>query len=299
MPDEAVTLVVGADCPIGRCLVARLMMNGKSVQGTTRRWPATGPSRLFLDLAADVAKWDCPRSVAAAVICAGVTKGDALTRDPEGAARVNLVGIPQLIAKLGLRGAFVVFLSSSAVFDGSRPFVPTDAPLTPLTEYGRHKAIAERQVLEFGDRGAVVRLTKVLEDGFPLFQQWIASLRKGDIIHPFHDHRFAPVPVRFVSAVLERVLELRCSGVVQVSAREEITYAEAARYIAARMGAPQELVRPVSYRKVRPTLVVPKHTTLECERLSGKLGLEPPGVWRSIDEAIGEGSPPSRGMYAA
>jgi dTDP-4-dehydrorhamnose reductase len=299
MSEEAVTLVVGADCPIGRGLMARLIRSAQSVKGTTRRLLTTSLSHLFLDLAADVAGWVCPTPVAAAVICAGVTKADYLTRDPERAARVNLVGIPQLISKLHFQGAFVAFLSSSAVFDGSRPFVPARAPLTPLTEYGRHKAMVERQVWELGGRGAVVRLSKVLEPGFPLFQQWVESLRTGDIIHPFSDLRFAPVPVSFVAAVLERVLADRCSGVVQVSACEEITYAEAAHYIAARIGAPQALVRPVPCRNVQPTLIVPRHTTLDIERLTGELGLEPPDVWQSIEEAIREELPQSQGTHAA
>ena len=299
MSDEAVTLVVGADCPIGRSLVARLVMNAQSVRGTTRRRSGTGPARYFLDLATDVANWNCPTSVNAAVICAGVTKADALARDPEGAARVNLFGIPQLISKLQLQQAYVVFLSSSSVFDGSRPFVHADAPLAPLTKYGQHKAILERQILEFGGGGAVIRLTKVLEPGFPLFQQWIESLRKRDIIHPFEDQRFAPVPVRFVAAVLERVLAGRCSGVVQVSAREEITYAQAARYIAARIGAPQELVQPISYRNVSADLVVPRHTTLDIRRLTGELGLEPPDVWPTIEEAMNQELPRSGGTHAA
>jgi dTDP-4-dehydrorhamnose reductase len=241
---------------------------------------------LFLDLACNVESWECPRPVTAAVLCAAVTKGDDFARDPEGAARVNIVGIPQLISKLQFQGAYVVFLSSSAVFDGSCRFVHADAPLTPLTEYGRHKAVVERQVLEFGGRSAVIRLSKVLEPGFPLFQQWIESLRKGDIIHPFSDHHFAPVPVRFVAAVLERLLESRCSGVLQVSAREEITYAQAAHYIAACLGAPQDLVRPISSRENRPDLVLPGHTTLDIQRLSDELGLEPPDVWSTIEEAI-------------
>jgi hypothetical protein len=172
------------------------------------------------------------------------------------------------------------------VFDGSHRFVHAHAPLTPQTEYGRHKAVVEQQVLEFGGRGAVIRLSKVLEPGFPLFQQWIESLRNGNIIHPFSDHRFAPVPIRFVAAVLERLLESRCSGVLQVSAREEITYAQAAHFIAARIGAPQELVQPISSREIRPDLILPRHTTLDIQRLTDELGLEPPGVWSTIEETI-------------
>jgi dTDP-4-dehydrorhamnose reductase len=296
--EEPKILIVGADSVIGNALADWLGRGGWHVTETTRR-SGMAADRLFLDLACNVESWECPRQIAAAVLCAAVTKGDAFARDPGGAARVNLVGIPQLISKLQFQGACVVFLSSSAVFDGSRRFVRADAPLTPLTEYGRHKAVVERQVLEFGGGGAVVRLSKVLEPGFPLFQQWIESLRMGDCIHPFSDHRFAPVPVRFVAAVLERLLERCCTGVLQVSAREEITYAQAAHYIAARIGAPQELVQPISFREFRPDLVLPKHTTLDIQRLTDELGLEPPGVWQSIDEAMGQELPRSREISAA
>jgi len=267
--------------------MARLEQRGCRAQGTTRRRETAAADRLYLDLASDLEPWVCSALFEAAVVCAGVSKNEAIARDPEEAARVNLRGIPSLIRTLIARRTFVVFLSTNAVFDGSRPHAtPEEAP-APITEYGRHKAIVEQQVLAHGQWGAVVRMTKVLGPGSPFIQEWAELLRKGETIHPFADACMAPTSLSFVVRVLERILEERAPGVSQVSGPTDITFAQAAFYLAHRLGARPALVQPVLGRETRPDLKIPRYTTLETSRLVREFGLVPPTVWSAMDEAIG------------
>jgi dTDP-4-dehydrorhamnose reductase len=161
-------------------------------------------------------------------------------------------------------------------------------PVSPISEYGRQKAEVERQVLGFGEGGAVARFTKVLEPRAPLLQGWLQALRKGEPIHPFADMVMAPVPLGFAVKALHRVIRRRLPGVVQVSADRDVPYAEVASHVARRLGASRELVQPVTAREAGvPVSARPAHTTLDATRLREELGLEPPDVWSTTDATLG------------
>ena len=116
---------------------------------------------LYLNLAEDVSGWPVPDGVRAAVICAGVSSVGACANDPLGTAQVNVDGTVALANRLASEGAFVVFLSTGHVFDGSRPNHLAEDAFSPITEYGRQKAKTEAQLGELGDSVAIVRLSNV------------------------------------------------------------------------------------------------------------------------------------------
>ena len=282
-----VTLIVGSDSLIGGALMAHLQRTGERVVGTTRRREAVDESRLYLDLSKDVEGWQCPWPVAVAVVCAGVTKLDTCRRNPVVTARVNVLGVSALVKNLVARGAFVIYLSSNQVFDGSVPYRPPDHPVSPVTEYGRQKAEAERQISQWGDSVAIVRFTKVLGPTIPLFSEWSEALRKGEIIQPFSDMYMAPVPLSCAVSVLRFVADLRLPGILQVSGNRDVSYAEAAHLGARILGVDTSLVQPVeASQSGRYTGLVPANTTLNIERLKSVLGIEPPDVQLTVEMAF-------------
>lgn len=261
--------------------------SGMRVVGTTRRPGNVSESTLFLDLSDSVEEWSCPWPVTVAVVCASVTKLDECRRDPERSALVNVCNTSVLIRELVAKNAFVVFLSSSNVFDGSVPYRSPDDPLSPITEYGRQKAEVEQQIRSFGDSVSIVRMSKVLGPEFPLFAVWKQALRKGEAIPPFEDMTLAPIPLRCVISVLSLVCDLRLTGVLQVAGSRDVSYAEAALVGAKALGADPGLVQPVkaseSNRFKEPWQ---KHTTLNVDRLRAKLGIEVPDVEWTIETAF-------------
>jgi dTDP-4-dehydrorhamnose reductase len=282
---ERAVLVVGADGRIGRAVMQRLTRAGVFTLGTTRRDTETDPSRLCFDLAEALDGWRCPFPVAAAVIAAGVTGLEGCERDPSGTARVNVAATLALARSLTDSDAFVVFLSSNQVFDGTWPRRAAGDPRSPRTEYGRQKAAVEERLLaESGGSAAVVRLTKVLPAGFPLLRGWADDLKAGNPVRPFCDMVMAPVPIGFVAEGIARVVEARVPGIIQVSGERDVTYAEAAVRLANRLGADQGLVRPQATGDVGlHCAFAPAYTTLDTTRLSDELHLCPPDVWSTID----------------
>lgn len=278
------TLVVGADSLIGSALMPELLAAGWPVIGTTRRAERAG-SMVRLDLKDDVAHWESPAHVDVVIICAGVTALAECADDPEGSGRVNIDGITALAQNFGARGSFVVHLSTNLVFNGDNPLPGVDAAVSPITEYGRQKAEAEKRVLALKNRSAVLRMTKVLGKHNQLLDGWVSSLKNGEPITPFSDINFSPVPLGFVVSVLKRMAKAQQPGVFHISGEKDVSYEYAARMAARVTGADAGLVRPCRSEEAS-TKPHPKHTTLDTAGLVSFFGKAPPPVDWTLNTAF-------------
>ncbi|MFN8535723.1 MAG: sugar nucleotide-binding protein [Dehalococcoidia bacterium] len=195
-------LVIGADGLIGGTLVDHLRERGVDVACTSF---LPHPGCPHLDLAGGLAGWT-PPVVDVAFLCAAVTSLAACAADPAGSAAINVIGTLSAATALLEAGAFVVFLSSNLVLDGSLPLASAQTTRSPKTEYGRQKAAVEAALLgsPSADRVGVMRFTKVLGDRWGLVEGWAADLMAGKPIHPFTGMVVAPVALgRAIDALVE------------------------------------------------------------------------------------------------
>jgi len=280
-------LIVGADGMIGRALADVLTTDGHAVFATTRRPGAAGPRRIPLDLSADPSTAALPESVSVAYLCAAVTSVQQCERDPEGTAKVNVDHTLALARRLTDQGARVVFLSTNIVFDGRQDFAKPEDATAPHSAYGRQKLAVEQGLLRLNRAHSIVRLTKVLGPKPALLLDWVRRLQAGEPIEAFRDKVMSPVPLSFVTEVLRRLGDGTHGGIFQVSGPRDVTYVEIALHLAARVGAPASLVRPVDGRaKLLEASLAPDHTTLDTGRLERDLGMRPPDVWQTIDGSL-------------
>jgi len=288
MKTSGVSLVIGADGLIGRALVEHLEHVGTPVIETTRRKGELSERKLFLDLAEDISDWYPPSQVSTAYLYAAGSSLRRCRAEPAQTARVNVENTVALAKKLVSNGTFVIFPSTNLVFDGTVPYRNADAPLCPITEYGRQKALAERELLALGNLVSVVRMTKVLEQQIPLFKGWMQSFENCQLIHPFSDMVVAPVSLGLAIRVFDGVASARLPGLLQVSGQQDVTYAQIGRHIAKKMGVDCTLVEAKSWRESGLDLeAVPNHTTLDTSRLRAELGIELMDVWTTIDTMLG------------
>ncbi|MGO9109332.1 MAG: sugar nucleotide-binding protein [Thermoguttaceae bacterium] len=278
MNQAETVLVVGADGMIGRTLAERFTVAGRSVVRTTL---LPTPGAVAFDLAREAARWK-PPPASVAYLCAAITSQEQCRTHRAAARAVNVEGTLALAEKLAHQGTHVIFPSTNLVLDGLRPHQPADSPYAPQTEYGRQKAETEQRLRQL-PRTCVVRFTKVLGRATPLLLGWVAALRKGEVIRPFSDMPMAPVPLDFAVEALVAVAAARAEGVVQVSADRDITYAEAARFVADCLTCAPNLVQPVTVAHSGMAITyVPAHTTLDTTRLQREFGLAPPPLWAAI-----------------
>lgn len=276
-------LVTGADGTIGRRLVLALEREGKCVWASTRRQAESGKNRVFIDLAETACEARLPLdTIRSAVLCAAVTSMERCRLEPAATRRINVENTVAVAKRLIDAGIFVVFLSSNTVFDGQTAFPGASDRTNPQTEYGRQKVQAEERLLHLGGEVAVVRFAKVIAPDMPLLSSWARDLIAGKVIYPFSDGVMAPVSTSFVVDLLIRVLAQRLTGIIQASARDDISYETAARYIAAKLAADARLVEPI-FSKQAGVAPGPRHTTLDTSRLA-EVGLEAPPPTHALDQ---------------
>jgi dTDP-4-dehydrorhamnose reductase len=281
-------LIVGAEGWVGRALARRFQDSGARILRTSRRPAAEGPDCTVLDLAGDVRAWRPPGTVDAAVLCAAVSSLKRCKEDPGGSRDINVLKTVRIAETLLAGGARVVFPSSSLVFDGLTPFEGESAPTCPRTEYGRQKVDAERRLLALDPaRVAILRFTKIVGPGLPLFDGWLRSFRSGEVCCPFEDLRLAPVSLSLMAEAVGRVVDGGRAGVFHVSAAQDVSYADAALHLAARLSADGRLVQPVSSISAGADLEhIPRHAALGAKRLSEECGIAPPRATDALDELI-------------
>ena len=160
---------------------------------------------------------------------------------------MNVEGTLALAEKLVRQGTHVVFPSTNLVLDGLRP---TSRPTRPTPRKPSTGGKRPRPNSVCGNCRALAWCgsPRSWDAATPLLLGWIAALRKGEAIRPFSDMPLAPVPLDFAVEALVAVAAARAEGVVQVSAEEDITYAEAARFVADCLMAARAGTRPAGDR---------------------------------------------------
>ncbi|WP_421879243.1 sugar nucleotide-binding protein [Pacificispira sp.] len=280
-----IDLVVGAGGKVGAALAGALRRQGATVVTTGRAGSVAS------DVTFDLDKPDyaiLPENVARAYICAAMPGADACAADPEKAFRVNVTTPVELTRRLAARGAFVVNISSTQIFDGNRPAVSPGTQHSPYSEYGRHKSALEERLRTLpGTPGAIVRISKILSPNDPgILSKWRDELAQGRAVSAFRDRAMSPVSLRQAVDALVAVAYGRWSGVSQVSASDEISYLDAALAVARIARANPELVRSVSADDAVGT-VPPRHAGLDCDATETRLGWRFARSVQVVKEALG------------
>src|SRR5262249_58986360 len=141
------------------------------------------------------------------------------------------------------RGGQSGTLRRKGVSAGNQPFRSAGDPPDAAPACGRSKAAAEQLGRAIDPDAAVLRLTRVFRAGEPLLAGWADRLRAREPVEAFADMVAAPVAVDHAAAALVAIARRRAAGILQLSARREVSYVQIARHIAARAGAPLELVQ--------------------------------------------------------
>jgi dTDP-4-dehydrorhamnose reductase len=267
-------LVIGGDGLIGGALTNALEKRGDIVIATTRR-PLHKGGRLFLDLQNTKAV-PVPR-VDVAIFCAAVTTFDRCRQNKPLARRTNVTGTSELARRLVDTGAHVLLLSTTAVFGFHKPLVPADAVVNPSSAIGEFKAEAEAAFREFGALASILRLTKVLTAETALFANWMTTLTQHQHIVAFTDHHIAPLTLDRVTNDIIAICEDCSGGIYQLSGAHDISYFDAARFLARRMKVHETYVHGArAIDSDIPPGEVCRFTSLDGSRLAKLTGMKMP-----------------------
>jgi dTDP-4-dehydrorhamnose reductase len=284
-------LLIGGDSEIGAATARTMAERNIAGVATTRRRELTGTGRPFLDLKAPLDDWRPPEGTQSACVCAAVARLAGCAADPINSAHINVTQTLTLVDRLLAQNIHVLFLSTNQVFDGSRANVPADAPHSPVSEYGRQKALSEGALIGHMARGApvaILRLAKVMSPRMVLIRDWIDALKQGKPIRAFRDMAMAPVPATLASDVILALMQKRAEGIFQLTGPRDVSYADTARHLAARFGADPRLVEETSaLDNGQPVGAIPRNTTLDSSAIRERFALQCPDAWPVIDTVLG------------
>ena len=226
-------LIVGGNSTIGSELYKVLSSQGFIVDVTTRKESNISSNYYFLDLT-DKKSFNSISNhyYNTAIICSAITSIAECDKDPSFSYIVNVDAIIDIIDRLSDLGTHVIFISTSLVFDGSIAFPGPLNRKNPLCHYAEQKSIVEDYLLANYLSATIIRFSKVIPPKYPLFADWISSLTLGKPIYPFKDKNLSPVTLSYTVLILAWLVKHRQSGLYQVSSKSEITYLDAALYLA-------------------------------------------------------------------
>jgi dTDP-4-dehydrorhamnose reductase len=220
-------LIVGIDSMIAQNLIRNPILNNFDIYGTTRRvWNYKNNKNLhYLDLTSD--KINFPQgSFDFAVICAGETNIKNCQDFYDDAKKINVDNTIHLISNLISNGTFILFISSNAVFDGSKPFCnPTDLT-NPINNYGKFKLEVENYLANQKAPSSILRLTKVVAPNFGILAEWRESLANNIAINAYTDLLISPIELSETSEAIISIINFKSTGVFHLGGKIEISYYE-------------------------------------------------------------------------
>jgi dTDP-4-dehydrorhamnose reductase len=234
-------LVTGGSGYLGRVVAARAGAAGWRVTaaGHTRG----GPTRM------DVRDADQVRAVVRAVRPDAVVHTAYVQRGPE-AWDVIVGGSASVAAASAAAGARLVHLSTDVVFagDAGRPYRESDAP-SPVSDYGRAKAEAERRVAAADPGAAIVRTSLIYGGpGRAPGPHERAATEPGAVFYV--DELRCPVQVDDLAAALVELCRREAAGPLHLVGPDAVSRWEFAGLVAGRpvAGARAPAGRPLDCR---------------------------------------------------
>ncbi|XP_056431059.1 methionine adenosyltransferase 2 subunit beta isoform X1 [Hyla sarda] len=210
------------------------------------------------------------------VHCAAERRPDIVENQPDSAVTLNVDASENLAKVAAAAGAFLIYISSDYIFDGTNPPYREDSVPNPLNLYGKTKLEGERVVLQNNDGAAVLRVPvlygdveKIEESAVTImFDKVQYSNKSANMDH--WQQRF-PTYVKDVASVCLQMSEKKIQdpslkGIFHWSGNEQMTKYEIACAMADAFNLPSSHLRPITDEPVGAT-PRPWNPQLDCSRL--------------------------------
>jgi len=262
-------LVTGSGGMLGLDLQVVLALSGVPEEDVT------GLTRADLDVTDAQAVRDAVRGHDVVVNCAAYTKVDEAEADEATAFAVNAVGAAHVADACRATGARLVHVSTDYVFSGdaTEPYAE-DAPLSPLSAYGRTKAAGEWAVQARCPEAWLVRTAWLYGAGGPNFVRTMARLAdRHETISVVDDQRGQPTWTMDVARAIVRLVEGQAPyGVWHATSQGEATKYDLTRELFRLLGLDPGRVRPTTSDQFplpapRPAYSVLGHDAWRMSRL--------------------------------
>lgn len=227
----------------------------------------------------------------ALVNCAAISSPDTVNLDPQRASLINVESAKRLAEVSAHLGARHIHISTDMVFDGtSSPYRSTDQT-NPLSEYGRQKLEAEKQVLRITDENLVVLRITLLNGNSPRgdrspHEKILRTLASGKPPTLFTDeYRQTSSAENVAQLIVELIERPTLNGIFHWAGSEVVTRFELGRKILQRFGFSEERMVPSSMSEsVERVGARPGRLTFELAPLVSKVKTQPSTLDQQLEE---------------
>ena len=289
-------IVTGASGLLGAKVAALARDQGHRVTGLYHRNPpnVSGIRAIGLDLTDERQLGGVFHECGAKTVihCAAATDVDWCEEHANLAHEIN-VRVSAALARLTAQsGARMVYVSTDAVFDGTRSNYAESDRTGPLNVYARTKLDGESGVLRNNRDAVVVRVNLYgrSQRQKPSLAEWImARLASGDVVPAFTDVIFCPIYAADLAQLLLEIVDRELVGLYHAAGSEAVSKFEFARRMAVAFGFDPKLIVPSCLADAKLNTLRPRNTSLNTEKLSTVLGRPMPGVDLGLRKFAGLG----------
>ncbi len=241
-------LIIGKESKIGSSLISGIDSTLYSISYTTRRRQDICDNTYFLNLESIDEFLKLNLSFEIVIICSAISNNKVCNQNPVLAYDVNYANTIRLVKYFSKKQSYIIIFSTSQVienFKDGREFYMQEQP---STIYGKTKYLLEQHLNLLNEKVCIIRSTKIIDSKNELFQKWILDLKNKNEISPLKDIYFAPISISFMIDLIIKCLLHEYVGLIEISAKSEITYSYAAFYIAKKLDFDQKLINPIFHR---------------------------------------------------
>lgn len=268
-------LVVGSKGMLGQDLMTALESQARAGDS------ATGVDRDEVDITTPASIAGFAAGYDVVVNCAAYTAVDRAEEEEAVAFAVNAVGAANVAREARAVGARMIHISTDYVFagDGSTPY-PEDAPIAPLSAYGRTKAAGEWAVRAECPDSLVVRTAWLYGAHGACFPKTIVrAARERGALQVIDDQVGPPTWTVDLTDLILRLVDAKApAGTYHGTSSGQASWHGFAQAAVAAAGMdPQIVARTTSAEYVRPA-PRPAYSVLGHDALR-EIGVEPIGDW--------------------
>ena len=191
----------------------------------------------------------------AVIYCSGIVNIEECENNPTKAFWVNSE-LPSLIArKLERTKTKFIYISTDAVFDGTRKFATENDPTNPLSIYGESKLQGEKEILNSSDSNLVCRVNFIGRSpkNNSLLDYFLENLISERHAPGYENVFFTPLYVDDVIHGLIKLIKKNSYGVFHLVGNDRISKYEFGQIIEKLLGKEANFVTPVEFKNLPST----------------------------------------------
>ena len=285
-------LVIGASGLVGGAFHARLARTGVRLTGTCHA--NSRPGLLPFELGRATRAFLDEQSPDLVVLASAMTHVDRCESEPAEARRRNVDDVQAVADWCHGHDAALVHFSTDYVFDGTAGPYAEDAPVAPLSVYGRSKLASEAVVAAL-PRALVVRITNVFDIGYDdrnFVHRCVTCLRDRKPLVVPSDQLATPAYATWLAdqwvTLLTRGAILRGDSprLLHAGCDELVSRGQLARRVATLLGADSSLIEERPTAALAQAAARPLRGGLRNDRWKRLLGVERLPLDDALDDCL-------------